>query len=175
MKAVYAGSFDCYTNGHHDIVKKASFIFDEVHVLIASNAEKHRSFPAEDMVRVIEKSLQQDNIINTKVSVHDGLVAEYAEKTGIKYLIRGLRNETDYQYEENIACINRLISPKLETIYFRTDNMAISSSMIKEMLKYGRDISQYVPSPVYEYLETIVRQTEMIRSNKSAHNAIALL
>lgn len=158
MKAVYAGSFDCYTNGHRDIVKKAAAIFDEVHILIAANSEKHRSFPAEDMVGVIKEALLRDDICNAEVIVYDGLVAEYAEKKGIPYLIRGLRNVTDYQYEENVACINRLISPKLETIYFRTSNMAISSSMVKEMLKYGRDISRYVPAPVYEYLQCFCGQ-----------------
>lgn len=158
MKVVYAGSFDCYTNGHHDIVKKAAAVFDEVHIIVADNTGKQRSFPAEDMVGVIEESLQRDNICNTKVTAYDGLVAEYAEENGIGYLVRGLRNVTDYQYEENIACINRLISPKLETIYFRTDNMAISSSMIREMLKYGKDISKYVPKPVNDYLHDFRRK-----------------
>lgn len=151
-KAIYAGSFDCYTNGHHDIVRKASEIFDEVHILIASNSEKTRSFPVRDMETVIRKAVDDDGLSNCVVKTIDGLVAEYAVEHGIKYLVRGLRNTIDYQYEENIASINRLICPEIETIYLRTSNAAISSSFIRELRKNSKDVSKFVPLSVCEYL-----------------------
>lgn len=153
MKALYAGSFDCYTNGHRDIVRKASDLFDEVHILVADNAEKSRSFPSKDMIGVIERDLEYSGITNCIVRVCDMLVAEYAVEHGIKYLVRGLRNSIDYQYEENMATINREICPELETIYLRTNNAAISSSMVRDVLKYGRDISRFVPRSMCEYLQ----------------------
>lgn len=151
-KAVYAGSFDCYTNGHHDIVRRASELFDEVHILIADNYEKARFFPAEDMKSVIEKSLLLDGIGNCIVMVCSGLVAEYAVNHEIKYLVRGLRNEVDYQYEEFIAQTNRIISSQLETVYLRTNNAAISSSMVRELLRFGKPVTSFVPEPMSEHL-----------------------
>lgn len=148
MKAIYAGSFDCYTNGHHSLVKKAVKVFDELHILVSANSGKVRCFSAERMAAAIEAALQADNISGCTVSICRGLVALYAERHDIPFLIRGLRNTTDYQYEESIASANRLISPSLETIYFRTDNAAISSSTVREMLKYGRDVSSLVPEAV---------------------------
>lgn len=152
MKALYAGSFDCYTNGHQDIVLKASELFDEVHILVATNTEKKRSFPANDMTKVIEHDLENAGITNCVVKACNTLVAEYAVEHGIKYLVRGLRNSIDYQYEENMATINREICPELETIYLRTNNAAISSSMVRDVLKYGGDISRFVPRSMCEYL-----------------------
>lgn len=89
LRAIYAGSFDCYTNGHHDIVKRASNMFDELHILIAVNSDKYRTFPAEDMYCLIRSALEQDEIENCIVKLYDGLVAEYAEQNRICYLIRG--------------------------------------------------------------------------------------
>lgn len=154
MKALYAGSFDCYTNGHQDIVLKASDLFDEVHILVADNTEKKRSFPAADMCKVIERDLEYSGIKNCVVKVCNTLVAEYAVEQGIKYLVRGLRNSIDYQYEENMATINREICPELETIYLRTNNAAISSSMVRDVLKYNGNVSRFVPRSMCEYLRS---------------------
>lgn len=153
-KCAYAGSFDCYTNGHHDIVKKASELFDEVHILVATNGEKQRTFPEDKMRELIEEAIADDGIVNCCVSVCSGIVAEYANEHGIKYLVRGLRNAVDFNYEENLASINRLICPELETVYLRANNTAISSSVVRGLLKNGKDISPYVPLGVAKYLES---------------------
>lgn len=130
MNAVYAGSFDCYTNGHHDIVKKAAVLFDRLYIVIAVNSEKRRRYPAELMQTAIARTLEND----------------------IGYTIRGLRNRMDYDYEENIATVNKLIAPNLETVYFRADNNGISSSLKAELSKYCKDFSGLVPPAVNELL-----------------------
>ena len=152
-KALYPGSFDPFTNGHFDIVKKASELFDEVYIVIGVNNQKKRSFNAEDMKTAIEEVLQDKGFSNCVVSVYDGLIAEFAKTNGIRYMIRGLRNNMDYNYEENIAEVNKLINPNMEYIYFRAENVAVSSSMVKELHSYKQDISKYVPKQIRDLME----------------------
>ena len=151
-KAIYPGSFDPFTNGHLDMVKKAAMIFDEVYVAIGVNANKRRSFDSQKMKEAIERTVQELGLTNVRVTVFQGLVAEYAKENGIGYMIRGLRNNLDYNYEENIAEVNKLINPEMEYVYFRAENVAVSSSMVKELLGYGRDVSAYIPGPILEIL-----------------------
>lgn len=151
-KAIYPGSFDPFTNGHLDIVKKAAKLFEEVYVLIGVNPQKKRSFDPDKMKSAIENTLVSLGIANCRVIVHDGLVADFAKKNGIGYMIRGLRNNMDYNYEENIAEVNKLINPELEYVYFRAENVAVSSSMVKELHSYGQDVSPYLPKPVFEII-----------------------
>ena len=152
MNAVYAGSFDCYTNGHHDIVKKAAVLFDRLYIVIAVNSEKRRRYPAELMQTAIARTLENDCLTNCTVCIHDGVVADFCIENDIGYTIRGLRNRMDYDYEENIAAVNKLIAPNLETVYFRADNNGISSSLIAELSKYRKDFSGLVPPAVNELL-----------------------
>lgn len=143
--AIYPGFFDPFTNGHLDMVRKASDIFDHVYVVIGVNSSKKRSFPAEGVADAIRETLRANRIENCTVCICDGLVAEFAKMKGADYMVRGLRNNMDYNYEENIAAVNKLINPELEYVYFRANNIAVSSSMVKELLSYGKDISGYVP------------------------------
>ena len=85
--------------------------------------------------------------------IWDGLVAEFAKRMGTTYMIRGLRNNMDYNYEENVASVNKLINPDLEYVYFRSNNIAVSSSMVKELYSYGKDVSQFVPAAVLPLLQ----------------------
>lgn len=151
--AIYPGSFDPFTNGHLDIVKKGSKLFDEVHIIIGVNAKKKRTYDCAQMKESIEKTLAENNILNCKVFVYDGLVAEYTNENNVGYMIRGLRNNMDYNYEENIAEVNKLINPDLEYVYFRAENVAVSSSMVKELTGYGKDVSKFVPRPVLEIIK----------------------
>ena len=151
--AIYPGSFDPFTNGHLDIVRKAAEIFDKVYVVIGVNAEKSRSFAAEPMAEAIRRTLALQGITNCEVVIWKGLVAEYARLRGTEYMIRGLRNNMDYNYEENVAAVNKLINPELEYVYFRSNNVAVSSSMVKELYSYGRDVSAFVPAQVLPLLK----------------------
>lgn len=150
--AIYPGSFDPFTNGHLDIILKSAKLFDQVHIVIGVNAEKKRSYDAGQMKLAIEKTLAQRNITNCDVCIYDGLIAQYTKDNRIGYMIRGLRNNLDYNYEENIAEVNKLINPELEYVYFRAENVAVSSSMVKELNSYGHDVSKFVPEPVWNVI-----------------------
>ena len=149
--ALFAGSFDPYTNGHHDIVRKASALFDEVVVLIGVNVNKRRATDAEAMRLAIQEAIDADGL-NARAVIHTGLVADYCAENGIRWYVRGLRNSMDYNYEESIAQINQRINPGLESIYLRSDDPALSSSLVKELLAFGKDVTAYVPEAVYEEL-----------------------
>jgi pantetheine-phosphate adenylyltransferase len=145
--ALFAGSFDPYTNGHHDIVRKAAALFDEVVILIGVNVNKRRAFDAEPMRKAIQAAVDADGL-NARTVIHNGLVADYCAAHGIRWYVRGLRNNMDYNYEENLAQINHLINPALESIYLRSDDPAISSSMIRELMAFGKPAAAFVPAPV---------------------------
>lgn len=147
-EAIYAGSFDPFTNGHLDIIKKASKLFDKVVIVVAINKNKSRTYNTDKMCSAIEVTLKENNITNCIVGSWDGLIADLMYSWEINYLIRGLRNVTDYNYEENMAIVNKLINPNIEYVYFRADNAAISSSMVKELNNYRQDISAFVPEAV---------------------------
>ena len=85
--------------------------------------------------------------------IWNGLVAEFARMKNTDYMIRGLRNNMDYNYEENVASVNKLINPELEYIYFRSNNVAVSSTMVKELNSYGKDVSAYVPAAILDLLQ----------------------
>jgi pantetheine-phosphate adenylyltransferase len=147
--AVYAGSFDPFTNGHLSIVKEAAELFDKVYVVIARNANKKRFSNAEMMCDAIATCFANEGLENCCVTIlADGLVADYCKSVNAQYLIRGLRNTSDYMYEENIAKINHEINPELKTVYFRATNEVVSSSMVRELFGYGKSISKYLPESV---------------------------
>lgn len=144
--AVFAGSFDPWTNGHQEIFNKAKEIFDIVYILIADNSEKKRHYDIKAMQKAIIDATDNDNVI-----IFDGLVADFCKNNSIKYLIRGLRDTSDYLYEENIAKINKEIYSSLETIYFRAENNT-SSTMVRTFLKYNKIIIPYVPASIAKLL-----------------------
>ena len=145
--ALFAGSFDPYTNGHHDVVRKACALFDEVVVLIGVNVAKKRTWDAEAMAEAIRETLRAEGL-NARVDIHGGLVADYCAERGIRWYVRGLRNGADYQYEENTAQVNRMLNPRLETVYLRGDAPTLSSSMIRELMAFGKDAGAFVPEAV---------------------------
>ena len=144
----YAGSFDPFTNGHLGIVKQAAKIFDKVIIGMGVNPAKKRRFDKDKMKLAIEAILIRENLKNVCVVIYEGLSVDIAHAYHTTYLIRGIRNEIDYQYEENLASINEELSG-IETMYFRAGKMGnISSSMVMELFKYGRDISCYLPTEI---------------------------
>lgn len=148
----YAGSFDPFTNGHLQIVTKAAKCFDEVIIGIAYNSEKEIRLDKEKMKQAIEKTIQELKLENIKVTLYSGLTAEEAKKFRANILVRGLRNGTDYQYEENIAENNEKIFG-LDTCYFRAGDLGyLSSSLVMELWNNGVDVSNFVPTAVAEIL-----------------------
>ena len=150
--AIYPGSFDPFTNGHLDIVKKAARLFDTLYVVIGVNTAKGRACDPEQMREAIAEILRLEGLDNCRAEICRGLMAEFAAEKKAGYMVRGLRNNMDYNYEENIAEVNKLINPELESIYFRADNVALSSSMVQELRAFHRDVSAYVPAPVLRLL-----------------------
>ncbi len=152
MIGFYAGSFDPFTNGHLSIVKKSTKCFDKVIIGIGKNAEKKSRFDKQKMKEAIEKVLKEEEIQNAEVIIYDGLTSKEAKAHGAEILIRGLRNGTDYQYEETIAEINDEYSG-LDTCYFRAGNLGyLSSSMVMELYIAGENITKFVPKAVAEVL-----------------------
>ena len=148
--ALFAGSFDPYTNGHHAVVRKAATLFDRVVVLIGVNVRKTRLTDPEAMRRAIEQTLRDDGLSNVSVVTDDGVVADYCAAHGIRWYVRGIRNQQDYTYEEGFAQVNHLINPDLETLYLRADDAVLSSSMIRELIAFHKDVSAYLPRPVLQ-------------------------
>ena len=152
-QAIFCGSFDPFTNGHLSIVKKASKIFDTVYIVIATNYNKNRKTNKLSIIKGIEKTLEKEGISNCIVDYTFDLIAKYCKQNNIKYIVRGLRNNMDYNYEENIAEVNELLNDELEYVYFRADNKAISSSMVRELMSYNQSVSQWVPEDVLKCME----------------------
>ena len=149
----YAGSFDPFTSGHMHIVKEASKLFDMVYVGIGVNSSKQRHYNQEEMKEVILASLKEEGLENVDVVVYDGLTVECAKSVNATYLIRGIRNGMDYEYEENLAMINEEISG-LNTLYLRAGSLGVvSSSFVRELIKSNLNVNKYVPNQVRVYLE----------------------
>ena len=149
---IYPGSFDPFTNGHLNIVKKAAAVFDKVTILLACNLDKIHMFSETVMNGAIAECLYENGLKNCNVELYYGLLAEYCLTNDVKYIVRGLRNSMDYAYEENMAQVNKLLNPKIEYVYFRSDNPEISSSMVKVLLKNTMDVSAFVPPSVNDVL-----------------------
>lgn len=148
--AIYAGSFDPFTNGHLNVLMEAAHIFDRVIVAIADNPDKRRRIDSQLMLTAIQQTvLDLSSNSNIVVMRFAGLVVDLANQEKADYLIRGIRNGMDYEYEENLAKINESLG--IETIYLRAGSLShVSSSMVMELYRYGKDISSYVPTPINE-------------------------
>jgi len=144
--AIFPGSFDPFTKGHKDIVIRGLALFDEIIVAIGHNTKKDsRYFQVDIIIRKIEECfIKQDNI---SVIVYDELTASLARRYKANYLLRGLRNTTDFEYENSISQINKNLNNTLESIFLITSPQYayISSSIIREVHKYGGDVSDYLP------------------------------
>ena len=148
----YAGSFDPFTNGHLHVIEVSSRMFDKVIVGIGINTLKERRFDQNKMKDGIEKVIKQNNLNNVEVITYDNLSVDCAREYGANFLIRGIRNGMDYDYEENVALINEEISG-LDTIYVRAGKLgALSSSMVMELLKFGKDVSKFLPKEILEII-----------------------
>lgn len=147
---IYPGSFDPITNGHLDIIKRASKLFDEVIVLVATNSNKKSRFDVNTRVKLIRESIKCFN--NVSVDSFNGLTVEYAKAHQAVALIRGIRVSSDFEYEWELAAANEYIDPEVEMVFLMShkENTFISSSAINELFLNGVDISPLVPKIVLE-------------------------
>lgn len=144
----YAGSFDPFTNGHLHVIAKSAQLFDKVIVAIGVNPNKTRRFNKELMQKAIAQVLIRENLTNVEVISYNNLSVDVALDHNSTFLVRGIRNGMDYEYEENMAAINEEISG-LDTVYIRAGNLGnISSSVVTELLRNNKDVSKYLPKEI---------------------------
>lgn len=148
LTAICPGSFDPVTCGHLDIITRAAKMFDRLIVVVASNGAKHCSFTPEERVEMIKKCIS--SLDNVEVVHYDGLLADYAAQRGATAIIKGLRAMSDFEYEFQMALTNKKLNPNVETLFLTTSsqNMYLSSSMVKQVASMGGDISSFVPEVI---------------------------
>lgn len=146
--AVIPGSYDPITFGHIDIIRRALPLFDEVIVAIGINSQKKNLFSLEERIRWIQEIFKDETKV--KVDHFEGLTLHYCQKVGAKYLVRGIRNATDFDYERTISQIHNTIATDLETLFFiaKPELSHISSTIVRELILGGGDISAFVPDLV---------------------------
>ncbi|MEG2329241.1 pantetheine-phosphate adenylyltransferase [Anaerorhabdus sp.] len=150
--ACYPGSFDPITNGHLDIIRRASKMFDEVYVTIMINPKKKVTFSQEERKEMIEKCVA--DLKNVKVVIGQGLTVDFAKQLGAVSLIRGIRAVADYEYELQQATANMMLNDEIESIFFvaRPEYSFLSSSVAKEIAINGGDISKFIPSEISDFV-----------------------
>lgn len=150
--AIYPGSFDPITNGHLDVLKTGSEIFDKVIIAVSKNSAKKSFLSVEERVELIKASI--DNMENVEVDSFDCLTVDYANSKGAQVILRGLRAVSDFEYEMQLSQTNSALSANVKTIFLTTKPKYnfISSSTVKDIALLGGDISKFVPAPVNEYI-----------------------
>ena len=151
--AIYPGSFDPITNGHLDVLNRATKIFDKVIILIAINPNKKSRFSIEDRIAMIKEATSDNPQV--EVDAYDGLTVEYAKKHNARHLIRGLRAVTDFEYEFQLASANDYVDENIDTVFLmsKKEKSFINSSMIMDLHEAGVDVSSLVPESVYKRLK----------------------
>lgn len=146
--AIYPGSFDPITNGHVDVIERAAQMFDRVTIVIAVNSRKTPLFDQAERMEMATKALA--HLPTVEVAVHSGLVVDYANDHHASVIIRGLRAVSDFEYEFQIALMNRKLQPSVSTIFLMPHERYtyLNSSIIRELARYEQDLSDFVPSCV---------------------------
>ena len=158
--AIYPGSFDPVTLGHINIIKRAAVAFDKVIVCVMVNSEKNGGlFTPEERIDLMRKSIQVSNV---EFDVNYGLVAEYAKAKGARVLVKGLRAVSDFEQEVQMAVINRKLNPQLETMFLASSDKYtyLSSTVVKEMARYGADLGEFVPREIVDDVDRKMRQAQ---------------
>ena len=152
-KAIYPGSFDPITLGHLDIIKRSSVLFDEIVILVLYNSEKNALFSIDERVSMVKELTK--NFSNIVVLSYEGLLIDFAKEENVNIIIRGMRAGKDFDYELQLAWINKEKYPDIETV-FLTSSLRyayLSSTVVKEFASYHGDISNYVPSEIVPLIE----------------------
>ena len=159
--AVYPGSFDPPTNGHIDIIGRAAKIFPEVVVAITHNYNKNHMFTLEERLSMMKESVR--SIKNVKVTSFSGLLVDYLNEIDSFCIVRGLRALSDFEYEFQMALMNRKLNSKIETIFLMPDQeyTFLSSSMIREIAALNGNFKKFVPAPVYKKMHSkVIKKAE---------------
>lgn len=151
--AICPGSFDPVTKGHIDIITRAASLFDKVIVVVAVNSKKTNAFSVEERVGMLKKVTE--SLENVSVDSCTGLIAEYAKEHGATAIVKGLRAVTDFEYEFQMALANKNLYPEAETVFLTTasENMYLSSSVVKQIAQFGGDITGLVPEVLIDEIK----------------------
>lgn len=162
--ALYPGSFDPITLGHLNIVRRAAAVFDKVVVCVMKNSEKNPMFTIEERMELAHKVTARFS--NVEVATTDMLLAEYAKQYEGAVIVKGLRALSDFDYEFQIALINKKMNPQLETVFLTASEKYtyLSSTVVKEMARYGADLSDFVP---IEIIGDVIGRTNSLRRQKT--------
>ena len=154
LRAIYPGSFDPITNGHLDVLSRAARLFDEVIMAVAINQSKQVLFSVEERVELLTDSCQ--HLPNVRVASFNGLLVDFARQSEAKAVIRGLRAVSDFEFEFQMALMNRSLEPELEALFLMPSEeySYISSRMVKEVARLGGEVSRFVPKCVEDALKT---------------------
>ena len=145
---IYPGSFDPLTNGHLDVIQRAAKLFDQVIVAVARNDSKHPLFSQEERVQMVARAIR--NLPHVEADSFEGLLIEYVERRGAQAVIRGLRAVADFEFEFQLALMNRKLNERIETIFMMPKDTYtfLSSRLVKEIASLGGDVSAFVPAHV---------------------------
>jgi pantetheine-phosphate adenylyltransferase len=151
--AIYPGSFDPLTNGHLDVVQRATKLFDRVIVAVAKSDSKQPMFSLEERVAMVERGVA--HLANVEADAFEGLLVEYVERRGAQAVVRGLRAVSDFEFEFQLALMNRKLNERIETIFMMPKDTYtfLSSRIVKEIARLGGDVRAFVPSHVVEALK----------------------
>ena len=155
--AIYPGSFDPVTLGHLNIIKRAANCFDKLIVCVMVNSSKHGMFTPPERVELLRRATQR--FPNVEVDYSDELLAAYARRRGAKVVVKGLRAVSDYEQEVQMAVINRKLNHNLETMFLASSEKYtyLSSTIVKEMARYGADLKEFIPSEIVEDVQERLR------------------
>ena len=144
-KAIYSGTFDPITNGHMDIIKRALKVYDEVIIAVANSQSKQPMFNLNSRVRLIQKAINKIN--GASVKSFDTLLVDFAKKENVYNIIRGLRTNTDFEYELQMSYANSSLDPNIDTIFFMPcqKNSFVSSSIVRELIRFKADYNKLIP------------------------------
>src|SRR5436189_4515783 len=157
--AIYPGSFDPLTNGHLDVVQRATKLFDRVIVAVATSESKHPLFTLEERVEMVAHAVR--HLPTVEADSFDGLLVEYADRRSAQAVIRGLRAVSDFEFEFQLALMNRKLNERVETIFMMPKDTYtfLSSRIVKEIARLGGDVSPFVPTHVRAALAEKLTQT----------------
>ncbi len=154
-RAIYPGTFDPITNGHIDLIERSMEVFDELVILVAHSGKKAPLFGAKERKSLIEKCFSDNRI---KVDIYDGLLADYARTHGIRIILRGLRGISDFEYEFQMATMNKRMYPELQTFFLMSSEkfFFVNSTLVKEVILHKGDVSELVPPHVEKRLRDLL-------------------
>lgn len=171
--AIYPGSFDPVTNGHLDIIQRASTMFDKLIVVVLINPLKNYSFTIPERVRLLTQVTE--GLGNVEIDSYDGLLADYFKRHDVDVIVKGLRATSDFEYEFQMAHTNKDLNPRAETVFIpaTANTTFISSSMVKQVAMFGGDLSKYVPAVIHGDISRKLKREFALKREEAAKKGAA--